>query len=79
MKTTLSLTTMLTTNEAIECSLINLEVSNLSDHNVIELPIVHSRSSLPVSIDTIGSQEDVNCWPHLKGITVPNIKAELAF
>ena len=40
MRTTLSLTTMQTTNEAIECSLVNLEVSDLSDHNVIELPMV---------------------------------------
>ena len=34
VKTTLSLTTMQTTNEAIECSLVNLEVSDLSDLNV---------------------------------------------
>ena len=77
VKTTLSLTTMQTTNEAIECSLVNLEVSDLSDHNVIELPTVYSRPSLPVSTDAIGTQEDVNRWPHLKGITIPNIEAEI--
>jgi len=68
---------MQTTNEAIECSLVNLEVSDLSDHNVIELPKVYSRPSLPVSTDAIGTQEDVNRWPHLKGITVPNIEAQI--
>ena len=77
VKTTLSLTTMQTTNEAIECSLDNLEVSDLSDHNVIELPMVYSRPSFPVSTNAIGTQEDVNRWPHLKGITVPNIEAEI--
>ena len=77
VKTTLSLTTMQTANEAIECSLVNLEVSDLSDHNVIELPMVYSRPSLPVSTNAIGTQEDVNRWPHLKGITIPNIKAEI--
>ena len=77
VKTTLSLTTMQTTNEAIECSLVNLEVSDLSDLNVIELPMVYSRPSLPVSTNAIGTQEDVNRWPHLKGITVPNIEEEI--
>lgn len=77
VKTTLSLTTMQTTNEAIECSLVNLEVSDLSDHNLTELPMVYSRPSLSVSTNAIGTQEDVNCWPHLKGITVPNIEAEI--
>ena len=77
VKTTLSLATMQTTNEAIECSLVNLDVSDLSDHNVIELPTVYSRPSLLVSTDAIGTQEDVNRWPHLKGITIPNIEAEI--
>ena len=77
MKTTLSLTTMQTTSKAIECSLVSQEVSDLSDHNVIELPMVYSRPSLPVLTNTIGTQEDVNCWPHLKGITVPKIAAEI--
>ena len=77
VKTTLSPTTMQMTNEAIECSLVNLEVSALSDHNVIELSMVYSRPCLPVSTDAIGTQEDVNRWAHLKGITVPNIEAEI--
>ena len=75
-KTTLSLTTLQTTNETIECSLVNLEVSDLSDLNVIELPIVYSRPSLPISTNAFGTQEDVDRWPQLKGITVPNIEEE---
>ena len=51
-KTTLSLTTMQTSNEEIECSLVNIEVSDLSDLNSIDLPMVYSRPSLPVSTDT---------------------------
>ena len=76
-KTTLSLTTMQTSNEEIACSLVNLEVSDLSDLNSIDLPMVYSRPSLPVSTDTIGTQEDVNRWPHLKGVTIPSIDAEI--
>ena len=76
-KTTLSLTTMQTSNEPIECSLVDLEVSDLSDQNPIELPMVYSRPSLPVSTDTVGTQEDVSRWPHLKGIEIQRIEAEI--
>ena len=61
----------------IECSLVNLEVTDLNDHNLIELPMVYSRPSLPVSTDTIATLEDVNQWPHLKGISIPSIDAEI--
>ena len=76
-KTTLSLTTMQKSNEEIKCSLVNLEVSDLSDLNSIELPMPYSRPSLPVSTDTIGMQEDVNRWPHLNVIKIPSINAEI--
>ena len=76
-RVTLSLTTMGKSNETIECSLVNLEVSDIGDHNLIELPMVYSRPSLPLSTEAIGTQEDVNCWPHLKGIEVPRIEAEI--
>ena len=39
--------------------------------------MVYSRPSLPVSKAAIGTQEDVNRWPHLKGIDVPRIEAEI--
>lgn len=75
-KTNLSLTTLQTSNKSIECSLVGLEVSDLNGNESVELPIVYSRPSLPVSTDTIGTQEDVNRWPHLKGIDIPRIKEE---
>ena len=76
-ETSLSLTTMQMSNQSIECSLINLEVSDLSEQNLIELPMVYSTPSLPVSTDTVGTQEDVNRWPHLKGVEMQNIKSEV--
>ncbi|KAK3712224.1 hypothetical protein QZH41_009770, partial [Actinostola sp. cb2023] len=75
--TSLSLTTMQIANKQIECSLVSLEVTNLSNSNKVKLPMVYSRSSLPVSTDTIGTQEDVDRWPHLKGIKIPSIEAEI--
>ena len=56
---------------------MNFEVSDLSDLNSIDIPMVYSRPSLPVSTDTIGAQADINCWPHLKGVTIPSINAEI--
>ena len=76
-KTSLSLTTMQTSNQSIECSLVNLEVSDLSEQNLIELPMVYSTPSLPISNDTVGTQEDVNRWPHLKGIEMQSIESEV--
>jgi len=76
-KASLSLTTMQTSNQSIECSLVNLEVSNLSKENLIELPMVYSTPSLPVSLDTVGMQKDLNRWPHLKGIKSQSIGLEI--
>ena len=47
-KTSLFLTTMQTSNQSIECSLVTLEVSDLSEQNLIELPMVYSTPSLPI-------------------------------
>lgn len=39
--------------------------------------MVYSRPELPVPIDAIGTQADVNNWPHLKGLTIPSIEAQI--
>ena len=64
-------------DKSIECSLVNLEVSDLSKQNLIELPMVYSTPSLPVSTDTVEMQENVNCWLHLKGIEMKSIESEM--
>ncbi len=48
-KTNLSLTTMQGKGTPVECSQVNLEVMDLSEENLIELPIVYSRPDLPIS------------------------------
>jgi len=54
-----------------------LEVSNLSNENLIELPMVYSTPSLPVSLGTVRTQEDLNHWSHLKGIKSQSIESEI--
>ena len=39
--------------------------------------MVYSRPSLPVSADTISTQEPVNHWLHLNGIKLPSIEADI--
>lgn len=60
-------------NKQIESTLANLEVSNLNGGITVELPMVYFRPSLPLSTDTTATQEDVNHWPHLKGIELQSI------
>ena len=76
-KTSLSLTTIQTSNQSIKCSLVNLEVPALSEQNMIELPMVYSSPSLPASRYTVGTQDDVNRWQHLKGIKMESIESEV--
>ena len=40
--------------------------------------MVYSRPSLPLSTDTTATQEDVDRWPHLKGIELPSINGEMS-
>lgn len=64
-------------NTPIECSVVELEMFDLGNKNLVELPMVYSRPSLPIRPDAIGKQEDVDRWPYLKGITIPHIEAEV--
>ena len=76
-KTKLSLTTLQSEDEPIECSLVSLEASDLSEKHTVQLPKVYSRPSLPIPPEAIARQEDVDRWPYLKGINIPHIDTEI--
>ena len=59
-KMTLSLTTLESTNTPTESSFVNLEVFDLKEDNFVELRMVFSRPSLPISRESIADQSDVN-------------------
>ena len=75
--TNLPLTTIQGENTPVQCSLVSLVVSDLNDMNHVDLPMVYSRPSLPISPDAIGKEEDIHRWPHLKGLSLPEIDAEI--
>ena len=76
-KATLSLTTMDSDNVKSESLVVNLEVSDLQGRNVIELSNAFSRVKLPVTVDDIPLQSDVERWFYLKDINLPCIDADI--
>ncbi|CAB4012051.1 Hypothetical predicted protein [Paramuricea clavata] len=76
-KTKLSLTTMLGEGTPTECSMVKLEIFDLDNQSRVELAKVYSTPSLPIRSDCIGKQEDIDRWPHLQGISIPHIEAEI--
>ena len=76
-KTKLSLTTMHGEGAPVQCSVVELEVSDLDNRTRVKLSKVYSTQSLPVRSDCIGKQEDVERWPYLRDIVIPHIDAEI--
>ena len=77
INTTISLTTMERESSTRKCELVQLEVFDLEEENFIELPLVFSTPKLPVASESVPRQEDVDRWPHLKGVTVAEINADV--
>lgn len=74
---TLSLTTMDSGNVKSQSLVVNLEVSDLEGHNIVEMHNVFSRAKLPVSVHDIPVPSEVDWWPNLKGINLPCINGKV--
>ena len=74
-KEPLNLTTMVKENSKVETEKVSLEVSDVKEENVLELPVVYSRPSLPVNLDNLCEPEDLSKWSHLQDIDLPQIEA----
>ena len=75
---TVSLTTLQNEDNPIECSSIGLNVFDLDEDHMVEIPTVFSTTRLPVSKYSIPLQKDVDKWNHLDGINLPNLNAEIS-
>ena len=59
---------------SMDTYLVNgLEITDLKSENVIKLPGVYTKESIPVSHNHIPTQKDVSQWPHLEGVILPEI------
>ena len=60
------------------CHRVCLEIMDMNEINMVELPEVLTKEKLNISTDGIAYQDDVNRWSHLSGIQVPErINAEV--
>ena len=76
-ETALSLTTLHQEDHIIKTSVISLEVFDLEENDMVELPTVFSTERLPISETSIPSQEDVNKWSHLEDVELQCINAPI--
>ena len=60
------------------CHRVCLEIMDMNEINMVELPEVLTKEKLNISTDGIACQDDLNRWSHLSGIQVPErINAEV--
>ena len=65
-------------NSIINSSIIqHLEVSDLDENCSIDLPLIYTAADIPVSSKDIPTQEDVDQWPHLHGVQLPLVDAQI--
>ena len=54
-----------------------LVVSDVEDNHSAHLPTLYTRPEIPVSKNDIPTQEDEDQWPHLDGVLIPQVDAEI--
>ena len=70
-KCELSLATIENENTKSESMVASLEVMNLEDTVMVEMPTVFCRKILSIPLGGISKQADVDQWPYLRGIKLP--------
>ena len=77
-KTTISLTTLEKRDSLVDSFVVtDLTISDLDQNVFIKLPTLYTRPSIPVSGEDIPTQDDVDKWPHLSGVHLPSVDAEI--
>lgn len=54
-----------------------LEVCGLKENIYIDIPEIYTHKDIPVSKESIPVPEDLENWPHLQGIQLPHIDADI--
>ena len=68
-----SLTTLETSNSTSYSSTCAITVSDIYDTHQIDIPTAFARSSLRIKEENIATINDINAWPHLRGIKIPTV------
>ena len=70
------LTTLEKENSPLDSQVVNIQAYDLGENEFIGLCNVLTRPSLPINMQDIPAQEDVDRWPHLDGITLQSVNGE---
>ena len=77
-RTQISLTTLERKNSLIDSFIVkDLIISDLDENVLIALPALYTRPKIPVSKEDTPTQDDVDQWPHLCGVHLPEVDAEI--
>ena len=77
-RTKISLSTLERKNSTVVSNLVrDLLVSDLDENEYVSLPILYTRPEIPVSSDDIPTHGDIDQWPHLQGVFIPRVHAEV--
>ncbi|KAI2661726.1 G2 and S phase-expressed protein 1 [Labeo rohita] len=74
-KVDMMLSTMNSKKQVESYVLTDLEVSGLEENTFVELSKVFTQKSIPVSMENIPQQHDVDKWPYLSEVKLPQIDA----
>ena len=77
-RTQISLTTLEKKDSLTDSFVVkDLVISDLDENIFIDLPALYTRPEIPISKEDIPTQSDVDRWPHLCGVNLPDIEAEI--
>ncbi|XP_049896027.1 uncharacterized protein LOC126387557 [Epinephelus moara] len=64
--------------KVVETSIVSgLEVAGLDGRKFCDLPGIYTQKTMPVHKGNIPHQNDINCWPHLRDVHLPEIDSEI--
>ena len=77
-KVKISLSTLEKKHSSVDSYLIrDLVVSDLDENDFVNLSILYTRPEIPVNVEDIPTQEDVDRWPYLHDVFIPHVDAEI--
>ncbi|XP_078371484.1 uncharacterized protein LOC144655144 [Oculina patagonica] len=77
-RTQISLTTLEKKNSLLDSFVVkDLVISDLDENVLIDLPALYTRPEIPISKGDIPTQRDIEQWPHLCGVHLPEVNAEI--
>jgi len=78
IETKIILTTLEKKDSLIDSFVVkDLVISDLDENVFIELPALYTKPEIPVSKVDIPIQADVDKWPHLRGVHLPDVDADI--